>query len=147
MPRVLLLLLATTSVAFADDLRVDYVRQSLTATHTRYQQFIDGIRVVGGERIETVDRNGRRVVTETLARPPLLARTTAASVVAASGELVYLNVNGDARLARRAVVEERPLRRYEQYYDAATGALLRSEPLFWNAQARVFDPNPVARLN
>jgi hypothetical protein len=147
MPRVLLLLLATTSVAFGDDLRVDYVRQSLTATHTHYQQFIDGIRVVGGERIETVDRNGRRAVTETLARPPILARTAAASVVAASGELVYLNVDGDARLARRVVIEEEPLRRYEQVYDAATGELLRSEPLFWNAQGRVFDPNPVAKLN
>ena len=147
MPRVLLLFLAMTSAAFADDLRVDYVRQSLTATHTHYQQFIDGIRVIGGERIETIDRGGRRVVTETLARPPLLARTTAASVVAASGELVYLNVDGDARLARRAVIEETPLRRYEQVYDASTGELLRSEPLFWNAQGRVFDPNPVARLN
>jgi len=147
MPRVLLLLLAMTSAAFADDLRVDYVRQSLTATHTHYQQFIDGIRVIGGERIETIDRGGRRVVTETLARPPLLARTTAAAVVAASGELVYLNVDGDARLARRAVIEETPLRRYEQVNDAATGGLLRSEPLFWNAQGRVFDPNPVARLN
>src|SRR5438067_6533234 len=109
MPRVLLFLLAMAPVAFADDLRVAYVRQSLTATHTNYQQFIDGIRVVGGERIESVDRSGRRVVTETLARPPLLARTAAASVVEGSGELVYLNVDGDARLARRAVVEIQPL--------------------------------------
>jgi hypothetical protein len=147
MPRVLLLLLATTSVAFGDDLRIDYVRHALTATHTRYQQFIDGIRVVGGERIETVDRNGRRVVAETLARPPLLARTAAASVVAASGELVYLNVDGNARLARRVLIEEQLPRRYEQYYDATTGELLRSDPLFWNAQGRVFDPNPVAKLN
>ena len=74
-------------------------------------------------------------------------RVIAAAVTPLAGELVYLNIEGQAIAARRVVVEEKPLQRYARYYDVTTGALLRSDPLFWSAQGRVFDPNPVARLN
>jgi len=144
--RVLLLFLGSVSVAFGDELRVDYMRQSLTATYTHYQQFIEGVPVVGGERIEGVDRDGHRFVSQSLARRSE-GRVIAAAVTPLAGEPVYLNVEGQAIAARRVVVEERPRQPYARYYDVTTGALLRSDPLFWSAQGRVFDPNPVARLN
>src|SRR2546430_1398063 len=65
--RALALLLSFSSLAYADDLRVDYVRESLSGTHVHYQQYIDGIRVVGGERVESVFRDGHRQVTDRLA--------------------------------------------------------------------------------
>jgi hypothetical protein len=44
-------------------------------------------------------------------------------------------------------VEERPHRKYANYYDATTGALIRSDALFWSIRGRVFEVNPVAKLN
>ncbi len=143
---MLLFFLALLGAAQNDDLRVDYTRESLTATCIHSQQYLDGIRVIGGERIETISGDGRRDVFENLARRP--GRSVAALATAPrAGELVYLNVNGEAKLASRVVVEEQPHRRYANYYDAASGALIRSDPLFWTSQGRVFDPNPVAKLN
>src|SRR5213593_2350404 len=130
----------------ADDLRVDYTRESLTGTHVHYQQYIDGIRVVGGERIESIGSDGKREVVDRLALRPS-SSVAVLSTAPRGGELVYLNVDGAARLASRVVVEEQPYRPYANYYDAGSGALIRSDPLFWTSQGRVFDPNPVAKLN
>ncbi|MDQ6800920.1 MAG: M36 family metallopeptidase [Acidobacteriota bacterium] len=145
MGRILLLLFLAAN-AYAGDLRVDYTRESLTGTHVHYQQYLNGIRVIGGERVETITHDGKRETLDHLARAP---RSTVAAMMRApvGGELVYLNIDGDARLASRVVVEEQPHRRYANYYDAETGALIRSEALFFTAQGRVFDPNPVAKLN
>jgi hypothetical protein len=145
MARVLLLLFLAAN-AYADDLRIDYTRESLTGTHVHYQQYLNGIRVVGGDRVETITRDGKRETLDHLAREP---RSTvfAKAIAPVGGEIVYLNMEGDARLASRVVVEEQPHQRYANYYDAETGALIRSEPLFFTAQGRVFDPNPVAKLN
>src|SRR5207244_4232744 len=137
-PALLLLLAA--------DLQIDYTRESLTGTHIHYQQYLNGLRVVGGERVETITRGGKRQTQDHLARAPLAA-IAAMSRAPIGGELVYLNIDGEARLASRVVVEEQPHRPYANYYDAATGALIRSDALFWTAQGRVFDPNPVAKLN
>lgn len=126
------------------DLRMVTIRQSLTGTHIRYQQYLDGIPVVGGERVENVALDGRREVLDRLAARPAVS---SAMLAPRGGALVYLNENGTARLASRVIVEEQPYRRYANYYDAGTGALIRSEPLFWTAQAKVFDPNPVTKLN
>ena len=145
MARVLLLLFLAANV-YADDLRVDYTRESLTGTHVHYQQYVNGIRVVGGDRVETITRDGKRQTLDHLARPPR-SNVSAMAKAPVGGEIVYLNLDGDARLASRVVVEDEPHRRYANYYDAETGALIRSEPLFFSAQARVFDPNPVAKLN
>ena len=146
MVRVLPLLLLLAANGFGDDLRVDYTRESLTGTHVHYQQYLNGIRVVGGDRVETITRDGKRETLDHLARAP---RSTLSAMARApiGGEIVYLNVDGDARLASRVVTEDEPHRRYANYYDAETGALIRSEPLFFTAQGRVFDPNPVAKLN
>ncbi|HEY8182885.1 MAG TPA: hypothetical protein VII32_11635, partial [Thermoanaerobaculia bacterium] len=145
MARVLLLLFLAAN-AYADDLRIDYTRDSLTGTHIHYQQYLNGIRVVGGDRVETLTRDGKRETLDHLASAPRSA-LSAKATAPVGGEIVYLNMDGDARLASRVVVEEQPHRRYANYYDAETGALIRSEPLFFTAQGRVFDPNPVAKLN
>ena len=51
------------------------------------------------------------------------------------------------RLARRVIREEQPLRPFAFDYDLETGRLLRRVPLFYNARALVFDPNPVVTTN
>ena len=151
--RALALLLSVSSLAFGEDLRVDYTRESLTGTHTHYQQYIDGIPVIGGERIESISRDGIRTVTDHLAALRGGPRSHAAMSAEdggpppRAGDLVYLNINGEAKLASRVVVDEQPQRRYANYYDAFTGALIRSDPLFWSSQGRVFEVNPVAKLN
>mgnify|MGYP001791550883 CR=1 FL=1 len=54
-----------------------------------------------------------------------------------------------ARPAWRVVVEEKPHEPVAHYIDAATGVLLLMKPLFAQitAKGRVFDTNPVAKLN
>src|SRR5437762_9501793 len=102
MARVLLLLFLAAN-AYADDLRIDYTRESLTGTHVHYQQYLNGLRVIGGERVETVGSDGKRETLDRLARSP---RSTIAALSKApiGGELVYLNEDGDARLASRVIV-------------------------------------------
>jgi Proprotein convertase P-domain len=60
---------------------------------------------------------------------------------------VALYVDGKLHIAKQSIVYERPLEPYAEYRDAETGELLRREALFWTAKARVFDVNPVAKLN
>lgn len=145
--RFALLVFLAASLGYGQDLRVDYVRESLTGTHVHYQQYLDGVPVIGGERIDNIGPDGRHTIYENIAHRPFIAMS-AAIVAPRAGHLVYLNENGQARLASRVVVEERPNRPYAKYYDAATGVLIRSDALFWSAkQGRVFDPNPVAKLN
>jgi subtilisin-like proprotein convertase family protein len=147
------LLLAATSLFAQDarlsvpDLRLEAVRESLTGTHRTYRQFIDGVAVIAAGRSESDTIDGRRVVREGLAERPLTRSAAALALPVAGGELVYVNVEGEARLARRVVSQERKLEPWARYYDAATGALLRAEPLFFTAQGRVFDVNPVAKRN
>jgi subtilisin-like proprotein convertase family protein len=138
---------------FADerqpDFRLDRVQESLTGTHRHYTQYIDGIEVVGGEK-SVVVRNGEvHEVFTRAARASIAAelRVGAPSAKPANGRLVYLNVDGEARLARKVIAQTRPLEPYAEYYDAASGALLRRDPLFWNVKARVFEANPVTKLN
>ncbi len=131
------------------EFRLDRVRQSLTGTHRHYRQFINGIEVVGGERAETLLPAGEiRVDFDRSARLPASRVSAEATIAAASkAGLVYVNVDGQARLARRVIVEERRLEPHARYLDAVTGVVLRDEPLFYTAKGRVFDVNPVARLN
>jgi|GEM_PF-405955 len=139
----------STSAGAATELRADRTLQSLTGTHVHEQQFIDGLPVVGGEQLEEVAPDGtRRVTYRHLAREPREGATRAAALAAPAGAaLLYLDVDGAATLAWRTRVEETPLQPYAVYTDAATGALLRRDPLFWSATARVFPVNPVAGLN
>ncbi len=154
----LLVLLVALSVRADDGLRLDWTRHSLRAAWRHYTQIVDGLEVVGGGVIERVDRDGS--VHETYRalaapQPHVPRRMLEASAVAnavppgviVDQRMVALNDNGVARPVWRVIVEEKLHEPYAHYVDASTGALLRSEALFSRVQARVFDVNPVAKLN
>ncbi|HUP48944.1 MAG TPA: proprotein convertase P-domain-containing protein [Thermoanaerobaculia bacterium] len=137
---MLLSLLLAISVA-TPDLRLELERQSLTGTHSRYRQYIDGLPVIGGEVNVTLRRDGTREEHRALAqagpRPP----------VPPAADLVWVNVEGAARLTirERADGEHGPVVRY---VDAGSRVLVRQDVLAYPSKpAFVFDPNPVARLN
>jgi subtilisin-like proprotein convertase family protein len=113
------------------ELRLDYTRVSLTKTVRHYTQLVDGVEVAGGERIE---ENGR-VTFERLGQQTRMSAHA------------YVNVNGELRPARRIVEFARPMEPYERWYDSETGVLLRERPMFYRIKGRVFDVNPVAKLN
>ena len=155
---VSLLFLLTAAAVNAQDLRLDYERQSLIGTYRHYTQYVDGLPVVGGEVIERIDRDGSaRELHRAIARPApkraLMAKSAALSMAPkgpiTGSQLVAVNLGGEARPAWRVVVEANPHEPVAHYLDAATGALLLSQPLFAHVtgKARVFDPNPVAKLN
>lgn len=140
------------------DLRLDYQRESLIGTYRHYTQYVDGLPVLGGEVIERVDRNGithelHRAIASAAPKRSLIAKQSALWALPAGEvrdqQMVAVNVAGEARPVWRVVVEENPHEPVAHYVDAATGALLLSKPLFARitASARVFDPNPVTRLN
>ena len=137
----------TTASSFAadPDLRLETVRESLTGTHYRYRQYVDGLPVVGAELVLTKDHLGRVLREE---RQLVAVPSRRISAQSAGNATHMVNVGGIARAARREVREEEPLRPIAYYYDATTGELLRVEPLFFNAKpARVFEANPVSKLN
>ncbi len=151
-------LLLPVAAASAQDLRLDYERESLIGTVRHYTQYAEGLPVLGGEVIERVDRLGgvhelHRAIARAAPRRPLIAMSEAVAAaprgVTRDRELVAVNIDGEARPAWRVVVEANPHEPVAYYVDAATGTLLRSQPLFAHvtAKARVFDPNPVAKLN
>ncbi|HVS32447.1 MAG TPA: proprotein convertase P-domain-containing protein [Thermoanaerobaculia bacterium] len=116
-------------------LHLELIRHSLTGTHYRYQQYLDGVRVVGGEVNVTVGTDGRRTETRTLGEAPNAARNGAAPHI-------YVNVDGVATPATRVVVDH-----IVRYVDP-DGEVIREEPLIaYGKPARVFDPNPVTKLN
>ncbi|MCU1246908.1 MAG: bacillolysin, partial [Acidobacteria bacterium] len=143
-------LVYSSSAGAATELRADRTLQSLTGTHVHYQQFIDGLPVVGGEQLEKIAPDGTpRITYQHLSREPLDRGRTAAALAAPAGDAaaVYLDINGTATLAWKTRVEEQPFQPYAVYTDAVTGAVLRRDPLFWNATAHVFSVNPVAKGN
>src|SRR5438270_687131 len=93
-------ILLAAAAAAAPDLRLDYTRQSLTSTVRHYRQYIDGREVAGGERIEVTRGGVTRVVYESLAP----VRGDRARASATCDDCVYVNLNGEARLARRTIV-------------------------------------------
>ena len=130
----------------ADDFRLGRVQESLTATYRHYQQYIDGIPVIGVERVERKTHQGKtEVVYDTRVERPATSPADARPVAGRS--TVYVIHHGVARLARRTITADAPLQPYATYLDEETGEVIRREPLFWRAAARVFDGNPVVRLN
>jgi len=153
-----LALVFLAAAANAQDLRLDYERESLLGTYRHYTQYVDGLPVLGGEVIERVARDGSvRELHRAIAAPgpkrALIAKSTAVAAAprgnVRDAELVAVNRAGIARPAWRVVVEEKPHEPVAHYIDAATGNLLVSQPLFAQitAKGRVFDPNPVVKLN
>ncbi|HEV2722129.1 MAG TPA: proprotein convertase P-domain-containing protein, partial [Thermoanaerobaculia bacterium] len=112
----------------ATTLRLVLERKSLTATWRTYRQYIDGIEVVGSMVIE---KDGA----------PSSRRLAERRLASADGGRVYVLVNGEARPARRVAD------RTAVHYIDDTGQELRTDSIVWNAKARVFNPNPVAKLN
>jgi hypothetical protein len=139
MRRLIVAALLFAVAARGEDLRVDSVRHALLGAHTRYQQYINGLPVIGGERIE-----GPLGTHDALARRGFSHAES--SVVSAHGnDLVYVNVDGLARLAIREVSSgPKPV---ATFFDAATGAALMERRLWFDVSGRVFVPNPVAKLN
>ncbi|HEX3110802.1 MAG TPA: proprotein convertase P-domain-containing protein, partial [Thermoanaerobaculia bacterium] len=126
------------------ELRLDYTRVSLTKTVRHYTQVVDGVEVAGGERIE---ENGRVVFDRLAHLPERRTPSSAVVLVHREGEPAYVNDNGTLRPALRVVEFARPMEPYERWYDSETGALLRERPMFYTVKGRVFDVNPVAKLN
>jgi subtilisin-like proprotein convertase family protein len=155
---VSLVFLFLSAAVNAQDLRFDYERESLLGTYRHYTQYVNGLPVLGGEVIELVSHDGGvRELHRALATPApkraLIAKSTAIASAprgdVRDAQLVAVNQGGEARPAWRVVVEEKPHEPVAHYIDAATGALLVSQPLFAliTAKGRVFDTNPVAKLN
>lgn len=112
------------------ELRLELVRHSLTGSHCRYREYVDGI----PSDVYQV-------------RPCGAAAFSIASEADGMKPDAALRII-DGRVARRVIIEERPLERIAYDYDVATGALIRTVPLYFHAKpARVFDPNPVVALN
>jgi subtilisin-like proprotein convertase family protein len=153
-----LALLVTAAAVHAQDLRLDYERESLLGTYRHYTQYVNGLPVLGGEVIERVAHDGsvrelHRAIAIAAPKRSLIAKSTAVAA-APSGDvrgaqLVAVNVAGIAKPVWRVVVEEKPHEPVAHYIDATTGTLLVSQPLFAQitAKGRVFDTNPVAKLN
>jgi subtilisin-like proprotein convertase family protein len=153
-----LVLLLSAAAVNAQDLRLDYQRESLIGTYRHYTQYVDGLPVLGGEVIERVDRDGttrelHRAIATAAPKRTLIAKQSALWSLPAGAvrdqQMVAVSVNGEARPAWRVVVEENPHEPVAHYVDASTGAVILSKPLFARitGSARVFDPNPVTKLN
>lgn len=120
----------------ATALVLELARESLTGTHCRYRQYVDGVPT---ETYVTQACDPRA-----LAGPP--HREPLDRLLTGDGEGTLLRAEG--RLLRRVVREDAPYERYAYDYDAITGNFVRRVPLFYRAKpARVFDPNPVVTLN
>lgn len=151
-------------VAIAPELRLIDERESLRGRHFRFGQTIGGVPVVGAEATVAVRDGAIRSVHSRVARGaarlpgPESAGAAAAQLVSLFPELagrpviasepVLINHDGAVRPAHRFTIEPAPGRPIAYYVDAESGTLLRIEPLYFNdAPARVFESNPVTRLN
>jgi subtilisin-like proprotein convertase family protein len=124
-------------VILATALVLELVRHSLTGTHCRYREYVDGIPT---DTYVTRPCPGV-ILSEAKDLPGSIAQGEGPSPSA------RLRMTRGGRVVRREIRYESPLRPFAYDYDATTGALVERTPLFYNATARVFDPNPVASLN
>lgn len=150
---VALSLLTITAQAAApkEGLRLLAVRDSLTATHTWYEQTYDGKPVLGAYYAEHVDKatgaktvdDGRLAVGSVDVTPAVTAEDAKAKVAAPEGAnlkvlpgtgLVYEVISDSGRGSERTLVH------------AESGAVVRTESLVKHADGtgKVFSPNPVA---
>jgi subtilisin-like proprotein convertase family protein len=114
------MLLAAAALVF------ELSRESLTGTHYRYREYVNGLPT-------------ENYVVTSSSLPVAEARRL---VDSKTRRLV------DGRIVHRKIIYASPLEPYAHDYDALTGTLLRRIPLFFHAKpARVFDPNPVVTLN
>ena len=110
------------ALAVAVELRLDRVQQSLVATYRHYQQYINGVPVLGAERVEREIAGKTEVLHDTHVEPPTSAASQIPAADLGGATHVYVMRNGALQLIER-------------------------EPIVWHAAARVFDQNPVVTLN
>src|SRR5712691_10216394 len=100
---VSLVLLLPAAAVNAQDLRLDYERESLIGTYRHYTQYVDDLPVVGGEVIERVDHDGsihelHRAIAAAAPRRALMAKSaalgSAPSGTVRDEQLVAVNVSG-----------------------------------------------------
>lgn len=115
-------MILSLALAAVIDLRLELVRESLTATHCRYREYIQDIPT---DSYVTMDCGNTVAAFNT--------RSNAAE------PLRWVN----RRLTRREIHDN-----IAYDYDVETNALIRRVPLYFEAKpARIFDPNPVVALN
>src|SRR5437763_7827101 len=109
-------LLCLAAAANAQDLRLDYERESLLGTYRHYTQYVDGLPVLGGEVIERVAHDGsvrelHRAIAKAGPRRSLIAKSAAVAAAPIGNvrdtQLVAVNSGGEARPAARVAVEQR----------------------------------------
>jgi subtilisin-like proprotein convertase family protein len=127
----------------------ELARESLTGTHYRYREYVDGIvtdeYVTVNEPLRSSGAAGCVIPCASTGSPQSGdAVLPHGMTLRADPQVRFV----DGRVVRRELVHESPFEPWAYDYDLATGALLRRTPLFFRAKAaRVFDPNPVVTLN
>jgi subtilisin-like proprotein convertase family protein len=152
-----LLALPLAAAPLEPELRRIQEVESLTGTHARYRQFIGGVEILDRDIVVETDREGRvrsvrgeRLRAAALPQPMIdeqAARRIAPLARIDRVDRVALQGEGELRGAWRVIGRSNPLEPYAVFVDAKSGAILKSIPLFANAPARVFHPNPVTSLN
>jgi hypothetical protein len=145
----------------ADGRTLIAVRQSLLGSHEWYQQTYHGLPVLGGYYGVHIDRRSGRVETQDgrlrVGGAPAITARFAGSQAAGSaaarlgGTPLRSNlviVPGDEAKLAWSIVTDRPSGSVRTIVDAATGAILKEEPLVKEAtgSGQVFEPNAVVTL-
>lgn len=145
------------------DLRLVDERESLTGTHQRYRQFIDGLEVIEGELLISFDSSDHiRRIHNRVARRSSSRQAFSTSVsepqdwrkhpeleglTIFSERNALLNVSGEARPVIAVSAGRRQPFQTVFYFDAITRTLIKRVDLFFQVGGQVFDPNPVVTLN
>jgi subtilisin-like proprotein convertase family protein len=144
------------------DLRLVDTTESLTGTHLRFRQYVEGLEVVGSDVSVEMDRHDRvTAVRGAVRRISALAESTLQSsharaavvsnadpgTVVETIERVIFAAGDELRPAFRVIARAHPLMPWAWFIDAGSGSVLRKVPLFATRDGRVFDPNPVTTLN
>lgn len=144
----------------ATDLRTERVAESLSGRHVFLREHLAGRPVLNAGFTATFDSKGTitsfhdrrsRATDDALVlaarEAGAIARAHTSREVSGEPTLVgWRHDDGAARLAWRVVTRSG----YDEYatlVDAATGAIVLTEPLFVSVDAKIFDPNPVTALN
>ena len=156
------------------DLQVTQSKTTSTGSYVRFQQYIDGVRVVGGEVVVHTDKAGfvRRINAAHQLRESVITTVKEEKISAAEAEKimrravgenftirpkgklstdrVYFRTAEGLRLAWLVMANTlQPPHDWFVYVDAENGAVLALEDhiMFINGQGMVFNPNPVVDLN
>ncbi len=153
--------------AAGDDLEVSFVREGLAGTTVRFRQSVDGLPVLGGEVVVSIDPQNRVqfVMNDYVPGAALVNRTPSVSAeTVRAAALQHLGVQGElghehaelavlpakegARLVWKLTVvpSATPTGDWEVLADAATGELIRvtDRACYVDGDGDVFDPDPLS---